>query len=357
MVRSFWRKVAPLLEPACRVYGAVAVQRREGLERAARRLTRPVISVGNITCGGTGKTPTVEMIARDLVERGRRPALLSRGYGNRYRRAVSVDRLAQVMAGGGDAPRPVAGNYGNDEFHVLAANLPSVQHYQGRDRFACGERAITGGADVLVLDDGFQHAGVARDLDIVLVDAITPFGNGRVLPAGLLREPIDVLDRADLFGITRSDLVDSAQLSTLSSYLRSRFGATPQVLLRTRPDAWWSLDGERTEARSMSGRRVLAFCGIGNPWAFQRQLRLLGVRVDDIICFRDHHRYTLQDVDRVLSAARRSGVDEVVMTQKDAVKLEATETTRDWKFLRIEQELVRGEAEYHQALDAVLSEP
>lgn len=328
------------------VYGRVALLRRRRLEPRARLLPAPVISVGNITCGGTGKTPTAEMIVRHLCELGRRPALLSRGYGRAYARP-GVD----AANGGPSSDRAI----GNDEFHVLAANLPGVPHFQGKDRFENGLRAIEAGADALVLDDGFQHFGLRRDLDLVLIDALSPFGGGEVLPAGLLREPLDVLDRADLFGLTRSDLADPLALSTLSAYLRRRWRHTPQVFFRSRAVEWRTLSGETSPIESLGGSGVLAFCAIGNPAAFERQLSSLGVRVADILCFRDHHRYTEGDLDRLHRRALRCGVDTVVMTQKDAVKIPGSEVTGDWRFLVIEQEIARGEEDYREAVQRSLA--
>ncbi len=338
---GLWRRVLPLLRPVSWAYGYVALRRRHRLEPRAQALPAPVVSVGNITCGGTGKTPTAEMIVRDLLALRRQPALLSRGYGHVYARRGGRPAGAEP---------PVAGEVGNDEFHVLAANLPTVMHYQGKDRYRSGLAAIEAGADVLVLDDGFQHFRLERDLNLVLIDATAPFGNGEVLPTGLLREPLEVLARADLFGLTRSDLVDSMTLSTLSAYLRRRWGSVPQVFLRTRAVGWTSLAGETSHIDTLKGGAVLAFCGIGNPTAFERQLRRLGLRVVDMLCFRDHHRYTGVDIERLHRRAREHGVDAVVTTQKDAVKLSVSEPTSKWRFLLIQQEITRGEEAYREAL-------
>ncbi len=323
--------------PLSAIYGRVAEWRRRRLSRRAVRLDQPVISVGNLTCGGTGKTPTVEMVVRDLEKLGRRPAILSRGYGARFERGSS-----------GDA--------GNDEFHVLKANLPGVAHYQGKDRVAAGRRALECGADCLVLDDGFQHVRLARDLDFVLLDATQPFSNGRVLPAGLLREPIRVLDGAGLIGLTRCDLADPIGFATLRSFLTRRFGSIPRVELSTRPVAWESLDGESEPVESLAGARVLVFSAIGNPSAFEQQLRGLGLDVAASVCFRDHHRYTDADVRDLARRARELDVDRVIGTQKDAVKLSAGESTSAWRFLRTEQTIVRGEENYRRSLDRALAQ-
>jgi tetraacyldisaccharide 4'-kinase len=332
----FDTKLARALLPISWLYGAAASLRRDWVSRRARRLDRPVISVGNITCGGTGKTPVVEMIAKDLVARGVRPAILSRGYGG-----------PAARPGGGDAP-------GNDELLVLSQNVPGVAHVQGKDRVARGEEAIRAGAQALILDDGFQHVRLARDLDIVLIDALAPFGHGRVLPAGLLREPLAALARAQLFGITRSDQIDPVTLSTLAAYLRNRFRGVPQVQLAMRPAEWVRLSGERDGPDALRGRRALAFCGIGNPEAFRRQVIALGVELVGFVPFRDHHGYTGSDMKTLHARASALRADEVILTQKDAVKIAGASDAAGWRYLRIEARITRGEAEYERSLTGII---
>jgi tetraacyldisaccharide 4'-kinase len=323
--------VSRSLTPLSWLYAAGALLRRRWLEGRARALDRPVVSVGNVTCGGTGKTPAVEMVVRDLIRLGRRPAILSRGYGGAVR--------------GGAGP---AG--GNDELLVLAANLPGVPHYQGRDRHPLGVEAIARGADVLVLDDGFQHAGLSRDMDLVLIDALSPFGGGRVLPAGLLREPLSVLARATHLAITRSNRVAPLYLSTLSAYLRVRFPGVPQLLIETHPVEWRALGGGTEPPEALRGRRALAFSGIGNPTSFLRELEALGIEVAELIPFPDHHGYTRRDLERIASRAAETRADEVLLTQKDAVKISAAGRAAGWKALRIESRVSRGAGEYAAAL-------
>lgn len=303
----------------------------------------PVISVGNITCGGTGKTPTAEMIARDLLAWKRKPAFLSRGYG-----------------------REPSSQAGNDELQVLAQNVPEVPHFQGADRYEVGLKAVATGADVLILDDGFQHVRLRRDLDLVLVDALSPFGGGYPLPAGLLREPLDALGNADILGLSRSNQVDPRTLSTLSAYLRNRFPGIPQLFLETQPLSWVDVKGSTAPPAALHGRKVLAFCGIGNPEGFRRQLLSLGVELAALLCFRDHHRYTDADLCRISNRARELNVDEVVMTQKDAVKVfskggdvfskeaDRAEGACGWWCLRVETRIVRGAEEYARALRRAL---
>jgi tetraacyldisaccharide 4'-kinase len=327
--------VSRALAPAGWLYGALAARRRTALTSVAQALDRPVISVGNITCGGTGKTPMVEMLVRDLQGLGLRPAILSRGYG------------AAAAPGEAGAPH-------NDEYLVLRANLPDVPHLQGRDRVALGRQAVREGADAIVLDDGFQHVRLHRDLDIVLIDALSPFGTGRVLPAGLLREPLSTLRLAGLLGITRADLAPPRSVETLCSYLRARFRGVPQARLVNEPVAWLRLDGESAPPDALRGRRVLAFCGIGNPASFRRQLGALGVEAADFVAFRDHQAFSPADLERLAARARSAGVEEVVMTQKDAVKIRSTGATASWRYLRIASRIVRGQEDYDRALRRAL---
>jgi len=322
--------VALALTPLSWIYGRAALLRRRLHERAPTRVEKPVISIGNITCGGTGKTPVVEMTARRLLAMGRRPAILTRGY------------------------RAPAGSDSNDEMRVLAKNLPEVPQYRCSDRRAGAREAIARGADVVVLDDGFQHVKLARDLDIVLIDALCPFAGGRVLPAGLLREPLRVLDRAQLFGITRSNLVEGKTIAVLESYLRGRFPRAVRVLMETAPLAWTSLEGESAPPKSLRGQRALAVCAIGNPEAFRRDVTSLGVEVAELVSFRDHHAYTPGDVERLSRRAEELGARAVIMTQKDAVKMPVGPTTNRWKYLLIESRVTRGEDAYDAAIARAL---
>lgn len=325
------------LLPLASVYALVARRRRRRGEARAVRLPVPVISVGNLTAGGTGKTPVVEMVVRELIERGRRPAILSRGY-RRYADDVSGRAL-------------------NDEYRVLNENLPDVPHYQDPSRVTTGRRAIGEGADVLVLDDGFQHVALARDLDIVLVDAVNPFGGGHVLPAGLLREPLDTLGRADVVAITRGRNVNAQKLSILKTFLRWRFPGMPRVDVDFDPRGWARVDEEGFEPLARHhGMPVVAFAGIGNPEGFRRDLEILGVDVRDWISFADHHRYTRADVERVAASARRHGARSIVLTQKDAVKVRplVTSSGLPWWYLKIRATVTGGAPTWSRLLGGAL---
>jgi tetraacyldisaccharide 4'-kinase len=279
--------------------------------RAVQSAGVPVVSVGNLTVGGTGKTPAVEYIARRLLQWNRRVAILSRGYG----------------AGGGKAGSFATGNNGlNDEALLLAQNLPDVPHLQGADRVALAKQAVRElHSDVLVLDDGFQHRRLARNLDIVLLDATQPWGFGFLLPRGLLREAPQGLERAGVILLTRCDQVPPADLVRLQADVAKIAPQAPVVIASHQPTEWVNANGDTQGLEQYNGRRVVAFCGIGNPEAFRRTLTNLGMIVGAFRCFPDHHAYTPADVDTLGTWARQNAREGVVVTtQKDLVKLRLT---------------------------------
>jgi tetraacyldisaccharide 4'-kinase len=288
-----------LLWVASGPYGAVVVARNRAFDSGLKRTVRagcPVVSVGNITVGGTGKTPMVESVARRLRESGLRVVIASRGYGS--------------------------GEGLNDEGLVLDANLPDVPHLQAPDRVALAKIAIEElEAEALVLDDGFQHRRLARDLDIVLLDALDPFGAGALLPRGLLREPIGSLRRADIVVLTRADLVDAEARSEIRRRAEGRAGALCWAEARHAPRDLIDSEGEVHGLAMLEGKSAVAFCGLGNPEGFRRTLHGLGVAPAKFRVFPDHHPYMRTDVDDLAVWAKQSGVDLVLTTQKDLVKL------------------------------------
>ncbi|MGQ0614757.1 MAG: tetraacyldisaccharide 4'-kinase [Planctomycetaceae bacterium] len=269
-----------LLAPFGILYALGPKIRARRWRHRARRLPRPVLSVGNLTFGGTGKTPFVLHACRELQRRGFRPGILSRGY----------------KARGGEA---------NDEALLLRRHLPDVPHVQGRDRFA-GGMSLAGDVDCFVLDDGFQHLPLYRDENVVLVDATDPFGGGFCPPAGRLRESPRALERATLVVITRCELIDRAALGDIMRRLR---GLTPAPIADSMFRAACT--------SSLAGVRVLAACGIGNPRAFFATVLGLGAELGGTRSFPDHHAYDAADA----AELARAGLP-VVVTEKDAVKLE-----------------------------------
>ncbi|HEX8748715.1 MAG TPA: tetraacyldisaccharide 4'-kinase [Pyrinomonadaceae bacterium] len=305
------------LMPLGLLYGAAmrartALYRRGVLQSFA--LGAPVISVGNITTGGTGKTPVVAWIAEALAGEGLRVCILTRGYGRTDEgRRVLVSDGSRVLA---DAEE------GGDEPFMLAEMLrgkAAVISDRNRVRAAAWAREhLT--SEVFVLDDGFQHLRVRRELDIVTVDATNPFGGGRLLPQGRLREPLPSLSRADLIIITRSE--QARDVSALKRELARLSGRKNVVISRTRTGAVRPLananDGPLSTPNSY---RIAAFCALGNPQAFFTHLERTGFDLTFRRAFADHHSYTQSDVENITRDALELGAEALLTTAKDAVKL------------------------------------
>lgn len=256
-----------------------------------------VVSVGNLTLGGTGKTPMVAWAARFLADRGRRVCLISRGYGAKAGRA-------------------------NDEALELAEKLPGVPHVQNPDRSAAARQAAAEFvADALVLDDAFQHRRIARDVDIVLLDALEPFGFGRVFPRGTLREPVEGLRRADAVALSRAELLSADARTALRHEVARIAPGAAWAEVTHAPCGLLAPDGSREPLEFLSGRPIAAFCGLGNPAGFRHTLEACGYGVAGFREFPDHHAYTAADV-AALTAWRESlGGAALVCTHKDLVKL------------------------------------
>lgn len=282
-------------------FGAGWRNRRYDRGVGVNRADVPVISVGNLTAGGTGKTPVVAMLANHFRRWGVNVTLLSRGY-----RSLEAD--------GHEAT--------NDEARVLERLCPGVPHLQQPDRVAAaGEAVAQHHAELLILDDGFQHRRLARDLDIVLIDATNPFGYGRLLPRGLLREPIAALRRADLVLLTRAD---AATLEAKSSILETIHGVVPRlpvVEVAFPPTGLVNPSGQRQPLERLDETPTLAFCGIGNPAGFEKTLAAAGLHPAGVIAFADHHHYRPADLFRLSQRADALGAGAAVTTLKDLVKL------------------------------------
>jgi tetraacyldisaccharide 4'-kinase len=277
---------------------------------SARALPRPSISVGNLTLGGTGKTPFVEFLARRLRFEGWRPAILSRGYGRRSRGVVVV--------GAGDGPL-VSPDEGGDEPVALARATSGVLVVVGERRADAARRAADLGADLFLLDDGYQHLAVQRDVNLLLLDARDPFGGGKLPPAGRLREPVGAVRRADAVIFTRVDR-GWPTLEARATLARLAPGA-PVFHARIRPTGLRDEHGASIEPDQLSPRRLLAVCGVANPSGFAATLAELSLAPEERLDFRDHQRYGARQVERIRSAADRTGASLLITTEKDAVKL------------------------------------
>ncbi len=308
----------------------------------------PVISVGNLTVGGSGKTPVTLEIARRLAARGRVVAVLSRGYGALRRDPRLVADGARVLLGAAE---------GGDEPVLLARRLPGLRVLCGPRRLELARRAVDAhGADALLLDDGFQHRALARDLDVVVVDAANPLGNGHLLPAGPGREPRSALARAGLVWLSRCDQAPSGELERWRRLARE---ATGREAVESRHAPVDVVDG--TLARSLGpealrGRAVLLLSGLARPGAFRRTVEALGARVVGERRYPDHHRYGAAELAGALAAARAEGASAVVTTEKDAVRFDpAVAADPRWAVVRIEAAVTAGEGTLEEALDGALA--
>ncbi len=290
--------------------------------KRSKKLSVPVISVGNVTAGGTGKTPLTALIANMLRDAGHKPAILSRGY----------------KATGGS----------NDEAGVLTRTAPGIPHLQGKDRVVNGRKAIDGhNATCLVLDDGFQHRRLARDLDVVAIDALNPFGYGRLLPRGLLREPLKALRRANVFVVTHADQVSEKTLALITETLSK---IAPGVPVTTAVHAVTELvkpgGGKREKPKALAGKNVLAFCGIGNPRSFKATVLALGAKPKLFIGMKDHQHYPIYLLKKIEKAAEELDVEAVVTTEKDAVKFSDWEWPKPCWVVRVDMKLLSGADEF-----------
>jgi len=303
-----------VLAPLSILYGA-GVRFRYALYRSGifrkDKVAAPVISVGNITTGGTGKTPLVAWIAEQLTQRQYRVCILTRGYG----RANSQERV--IVSDGNQILRSVDDS--GDEPSMLAEQLKGkAAVICDTDRVAAAQWAIENlGSEVFILDDGFQNVRIVRDLDIVTLDAMNPWGNRKLLPAGILREPIDALKRADCVAITRKEeYEEDPLLEDIRKIADAPIVTSRIVSLRIRPIN----SSSQSNATKISGP-VAAFCAIGNPEAFFKTLRDDDHELCQTFVFRDHHKYTQADINRIVEQSQARGAKALLTTAKDEVKL------------------------------------
>ena len=281
-------------------YGAAIHFRNRKYDKpsAVTNVEVPVICVGNITTGGTGKTPFVEYLAKWFRSHGVRVSIVSRGYG-------------------------AQGGARNDEARELELKLPDVPHVQDPDRIAAARIAIDElETQLILLDDGFQHRRIGRDLNIVLLDALEPFGFNHLLPRGLLREPLRSLNRADVIALTRADLVTKAQREAIRT-TASKFAPQADWLeLCHAPAHLVDSAGKATPLAAIADQRIAAFAAIGHPEAFEKTLAGLKYHVAGFRAFPDHRLYNRADVDALCQWGKSLAAQHFICTQKDLVKLE-----------------------------------
>lgn len=290
------------------IYGAAHRLRRRWYTDRAERLPAPVVSIGNLHWGGTGKTPLTAAVTRGLLERGFRPAILSRGYGSRGRGVRLVSSGEGPLLGPG-----VAG----DEPVQLAGELPGAAVVVCADRHRAGRHAMERlhpPPDVFVLDDGFQHLRLARDIDLVVLPGADPFGKGRLAPSGRLREPLVALRHADAIVVSESTPNEAREIARALAGTGFE-GPAFSSRIESRPARWSS--GETVAPTA----RMLLVSGIGRPGRFEEEAERAGIQILGHLKFRDHHSYPDESLERIARAADELRADGVLATSKDAVKL------------------------------------
>ena len=338
-----------LLTPLSYIYAAVLKTRGWlydcGLLKQ-KQLPCTVISVGNIVAGGTGKTPAVIWIAKYLQSEGFQVGVLLRGYKRAGHHSISI------VSDGKQILTPVTES--GDEAGMIARKLPGVSIVIGSDRHAAGLEVIrlwghTEG--VLILDDGFQRRQLARDLDILTIDSTQPFGTGKLLPAGTLREPKTALRRTDILLLTRTDL--AAEPVNFERFVRGKqlFQTCHQPTRLYQPST-----GEECALDLLKGQHILAVCGIGNPEAFVGTLRQFEPKAVELLAFPDHHRYSLADLKDINTRAGEVGADLIVTTEKDSQKLEAFAAATQFVVLEIELEVKTNLEALKKRLKQVITE-
>ncbi len=328
------------------LYRVIVVRKRAVYSRPkrVRRVSQAqVISIGNLVAGGAGKTPVAIHIAQRLQAMGRKPALLSRGWGRQNPKQTIIvsngERILQSVEKAGDEPT------------LIARSCPGLPVLVGPDRVELARLAVAEfGANVLVLDDGFQHLRLHRDLDIVVLDAANPFGNGHLIPRGPLREPISALARAGMIWLTKVDQSSPQQVETLANYLCSLTGRMP---IRSTYEVVELIDekGNALPASALAGRRVMMMAGLGRPQSFAQTLQSLGAKVVAQKLLPDHGWISHQELESAEHNKNRQGWDLIAFSEKDAVRLPEGRSIKVPSIVvRIEVKILCGEEYISQIL-------
>ena len=324
------------------------------------RLDCYVISLGNVTVGGTGKTPTAQHLAREISDMGYRVAILNRGYRAKWRGEVGIVSDGRTLK--------MDAETAGDEAFMLAKHLPNVPVLIGAQRAVTGRYAIEHfGAEVAILDDGYQHWQLERDMDILLVDAVNVFGNGYLLPRGTLREPLSHIDRADVCLMTKVDQAAPGAIAHIWETFRSynQDGLVLESIHQPRQfvrlsDWYEDIAAGGVPVTEMEGKKVLAVSAIGNPASFEQTLADLGIEMVESMRYPDHHDYGERDMAEVLYRAETLGVEAIVITEKDAVKVPGDVVRAKWRIpmyvISVQVTLQKGREEFFQELKRQLAE-
>lgn len=320
-----------------------------------------VISVGNLTVGGTGKTPVVEVFARELEKEGRKVAILSRGY--KREQPPFLQRTVDKILFRELRRPPLVVSDGNklllnsamsgDEPYMLASNLPNVSVLVDKNRVKSGRYAINKlGCDTLILDDGFQYLSLRHRVEIVLVDRTSPFGNEQVLPRGLLREPVKNIGRANFIFITKSNGKGTKALKDRIRELNPHAEITEcRHCARYLQNIY---SAEQQPLEFLEGKKIIAVSGIAAPRGFERELETRGARIVQKSRFVDHHRYRQQEIIDIINEGKKVGADAIITTEKDAVRFPMLDR-RDVPiyFLRVDIEMLSGAEDFRQCISRI----
>jgi len=316
-----------------------------------------VVVVGNLTVGGTGKTPVVEKFARTLTERGRKVAILSRGY--KSKKEPLLKKFWRKLTHGEEAPPKIVSDgkqilldseIAGDEPYMLAKNLPEVVVLCDKNRVKAGSFAIRRyGCDTLILDDGFQYLPLKGRLNLLLVDKTNPFGNQHLLPRGILREPIRHLSRANYIFLTKSDGVRDHALLEL---IREHNPKAEIIECTHQPQFLQSIeDGKHHDLSILKGAKIASFSGIASPESFENMLRSFGAEIRYNRRFLDHHRFMRSEIRHIYNQASKAKLDMIVTTEKDAVRLfKDIQPEIPIYFLRLEIGIISGEEDFEAAI-------
>ncbi len=341
-----FRIIRNVLYLLSKIYGFVVKTRiffyKEGIFKSIH-LPIPVISVGNITTGGTGKTPTVEYISRYLQERNKRVVILSRGY------AANLQQEHNFPAN----------KACNDEYLLLKENIPDIPNLLSKDRIKSGLEAIRRfKAEYVVLDDGFQHLRLARDLNIVIIDTLNPFGYEHMVPRGMLREPLKELRRADMIILTHADQCTPDKIRFIVDRLHEFAGYIPVIETIHKPTYLESVkDAKLLDINYLKGKRVFAFCAIGNPLSFRKSIEGLGAELLGLRIFPDHHHYTSSELIALNKEMGGIQPDAIIITQKDKVKIRDNSDIWDFPLWTLKMEIciVKGYEIFENKINTILN--
>ena len=327
---------------------------RVGLKRR-HPLGIQVISIGNVTAGGTGKTPVTEIFARTLAAEGRKVAILSRGYRRKeapWWQRLFTDVISPPLVVSDGKHVLLDSATGGDEPYMLASNLPGVAVVVDRDRVKAGRYAIKRlGCDTIILDDGFQYQKLKHSIEVVLVDSTNPFGNGNMLPRGILREPVRHLKRADIIFLTKCRGDVSAVVQEIRKYNKTAEIVECTHAPKSLKDVW---SREEFPLTWLEGKTTCTLSGIASPKGFENSLRHLGAKVVWCERYADHHSYDSSEILYALNRTADMGADALVTTEKDAVRFPRLETSPvRCLYLRIAIEILRGRESFQDIINRI----